>query len=116
MICGSCRPRVQNCPQCRAVYKGHRLVFAEKMLEMVPVPCKYNEEGCQVELVWIRMERHEKECPVADCLTKSEQKFWMRRLAKKLTKFFRSSSKKGENYLKTAQSNCSVFEPNLRGY
>ena len=69
MICGRCRPRVQNCPQCRAVYKGHRLVFAEKMLEMVPVPCKYIDEGCQVELVLSRLEHHEKECSfgVVEC-------------------------------------------------
>lgn len=62
MICGTCRPRVHNCPQCRAVYKGHRLYFAERLLEKVPVPCKYNEEGCEVELVWSRLQGHEKEC------------------------------------------------------
>eukprot|EP00091_Calanus_sinicus_P003552 TRINITY_DN13722_c0_g1_i1.p1 TRINITY_DN13722_c0_g1~~TRINITY_DN13722_c0_g1_i1.p1 ORF type:complete len:142 (-),score=43.17 TRINITY_DN13722_c0_g1_i1:78-503(-) len=40
----------------------HRLYFAERLLEKVPVPCKYNEEGCEVELVWSRLQGHEKEC------------------------------------------------------
>jgi len=62
MICGTCRPRVHHCPQCRADYKGHRLYFAERLLEKVPVPCKYSEEGCQVELVWSRLQKHEDEC------------------------------------------------------
>ena len=62
MICGSCRPKVTSCPQCRAVFKGHRLFFAERLLERVPVPCMFSEEGCEIEMIGSRITSHEKEC------------------------------------------------------
>ena len=63
MICGACRPQVVSCPTCRGKFSnGHRLFFAERLLEKVPVSCRYSEEGCGVELVPGRMGRHEAEC------------------------------------------------------
>lgn len=62
MICGLCRPKVSICPQCRSPYQGHRLLFAERLLERVPVPCNFASEGCQEELVLTEMNQHEKAC------------------------------------------------------
>ena len=31
-------------------------------MEKVPVPCKYSEEGCDVELIWTSLQNHEKDC------------------------------------------------------
>ena len=63
MICGTCRPKVVNCPTCRGRFsQEQRLYFAERLLEKVPVACKYSEEGCEVELVPGQMARHEAEC------------------------------------------------------
>ena len=63
MICSSCRPKVLTCPQCRGrLQPGARLYFAERLLEEVPVPCRFSEEGCQVELPRAKLGRHEGEC------------------------------------------------------
>jgi len=63
MICHQCRPQLSHCPQCRSqLSDGHRLLFAERLLERVPVPCNNTTEGCQVELVMRDMTRHEEEC------------------------------------------------------
>ena len=63
MICSICRPKVVTCPTCRGRYSlEQRLYFAERLLERVPVSCKYSEDGCEVELVPSQMRRHEAEC------------------------------------------------------
>ena len=63
MICSTCRPKVLTCPQCRgSLQPGARLYFAERLLEEVPVPCRFSEEGCQVELPRAKLGRHEGEC------------------------------------------------------
>ena len=60
MICSLCRPQVRACPTCRGRYSSEqRLYFAERLLEKIPVACKYSEEGCEVELVPSQMSRHE---------------------------------------------------------
>ena len=55
LICATCRPRVALCPTCRGSFLpeagGHRLFFAERLLERVPVACAHSEAGCEVELV-----------------------------------------------------------------
>ena len=53
MICSTCRPQVVSCPECRGRYNttGFRLYFAEKLLERVPVTCRYSDEGCLVAMV-----------------------------------------------------------------
>ena len=67
MICSSCRPNVVICPQCRGRFSGgHRLYFAERMLEKVPIMCKYADKGCDVELVSVKMIKHEAVCPHAE--------------------------------------------------
>ena len=52
MICSTCRPKVRTCHTCRGRYSSEqRLYFAERLLEKVPVACKYSEDGCEMELV-----------------------------------------------------------------
>jgi len=66
-ICSSCRPKVVTCPQCRARYTaGNRNYFAERLLERVPVPCSFLEQGCEVELVPSKIKKHELECDYRD--------------------------------------------------
>jgi len=66
MICATCKPRVTICPQCRGQYRGQRLYFAERLLEKIPVPCKYSDEGCQVELLLSDITTHEGSCPYGE--------------------------------------------------
>ena len=68
MLCGKCRPRLTACPICRVNLPRqaeNRLYFAERLLEeRVPLPCKYEEHGCPVELVSNLIRRHEEDgCP-----------------------------------------------------
>jgi len=62
MICRLCRPKVVICPQCRSPFHGQRLLFAERLLERVPVPCNFATEGCEVELLLRDMTEHEGSC------------------------------------------------------
>ena len=63
MICSTCRPKVVTCPQCRGRYNaGNRLYFAERMLEKVPVLCRFSDDGCDVEMVPGKIAKHEAVC------------------------------------------------------
>ena len=63
MICATCRPKVVTCPQCRGRYNsGNRLYFAERMLEKVPVLCRFSDDGCDVEMVPGKIAKHEAVC------------------------------------------------------
>ena len=68
LICSSCRPRVRVCPVCRvrlpSISNTNRLLFAERLVQdRLPVPCKYADDGCPVELVSTPLARHEEDCP-----------------------------------------------------
>ncbi|XP_023347929.1 E3 ubiquitin-protein ligase SIAH1B [Eurytemora carolleeae] len=61
LICAECKPRILSCPQCRKPFRG-RLLFAESLLDRVPVPCRYQTEGCDLEVVCGYIEEHEARC------------------------------------------------------
>lgn len=62
VVCGECRPNVTTCPQCRDVMGNIRSLVSEKMLEKIPTSCKFNDHGCQVELMRSHLSEHEKNC------------------------------------------------------
>jgi len=62
VVCGVCRPNVTTCPQCRDVLGNIRSLVSEKMLEKLPTTCKFNDHGCQVELMRNQLSEHERTC------------------------------------------------------
>ena len=63
MICSICRPKVSLCPLCRSALEHDRLRFAERLLEKVPRPCLYGDDGCLVDGLPTELADHEKKCP-----------------------------------------------------
>ncbi|XP_059080415.1 E3 ubiquitin-protein ligase siah2-like [Tigriopus californicus] len=73
LICAECRPKIKDCPICRAhLSRNSRLLFAERLLEeCVPVPCEFADLGCPMELVSNQLKRHEAQCSYRPNLCKN---------------------------------------------
>jgi hypothetical protein len=63
IVCNRCNPKLQNdlCPTCRDPIVG-RAMNIEKLLDLIPNPCKYSESGCKTELVPSLLRNHENNC------------------------------------------------------
>ena len=60
--CRECRPRIKICPICRENLTDMRNLFAEQTLMKIPIPCKFQDEGCLEKFLLSEMEEHEKIC------------------------------------------------------
>ncbi len=69
LICSRCiaRPEITVCPSCRhELDKNNKIrnIVAEKMINHMPQPCKYEDKGCPERVFPAeKRELHEKECP-----------------------------------------------------
>ena len=78
VICKVCREKISRCPSCRQPLGRIRCMFAERMLEKVPIPCQFAVHGCEVKLQMRYQSGHasecqfrEVQCPVRDCNSKT---------------------------------------------
>jgi hypothetical protein len=66
ILCKECHQRCEDtCPTCRRPLHGKiRSIVADKLLDLMPVLCKYNDYGCEVETHRDKIDDHESGC---DC-------------------------------------------------
>ena len=51
LICKDCIGKCKNfCPTCKKPLGKIRSILAEKIISLMPLPCKHSERGCQEEL------------------------------------------------------------------
>ena len=50
ILCKKCHKRLSNCPLCRKPLGKIRSLVAEKMLEKVPLPCSFADDGCRTHI------------------------------------------------------------------
>jgi len=63
IICKSCRGRVTSCPTCRTVLNIDLTNnVAVKMIEKIPLKCKFSVFGCEVRKLLAELTKHEVEC------------------------------------------------------
>ena len=60
--CNDCRSKLEICPICRKNLSNTRNLFAEQTLMKIPIPCKFQDEGCHENFLFPKMEEHEKIC------------------------------------------------------
>ncbi|CAH1999633.1 unnamed protein product [Acanthoscelides obtectus] len=61
-ICNSCRPRLEKCPTCRAIFGSTRNYSLEGLTSGVQYPCLYHDLGCPETAIANVISRHEREC------------------------------------------------------
>lgn len=66
MLCKSCRDQLKTCPVCKIRLRYTRNLAVEKILENLPVPCKFERYGCLRELVKVERVKHEKICELRE--------------------------------------------------
>ncbi len=66
ILCKECHQRCEDtCPTCRRPLHGKiRSIVADKLLDLMPVLCRYNDHGCEVETHRDEIDTHESAC---DC-------------------------------------------------
>lgn len=63
MLCKACRPKVNVCPICNLQLRNVRNLFAETVVDYIPFPCKFKDDGCGEKLQNEERIKHEKICP-----------------------------------------------------
>lgn len=62
-ICKHCFQKVENCPLCRAPKHGHGISLAlGEIYEMLTIPCRFRDRGCQYSCKGEFLYRHEMVC------------------------------------------------------
>ncbi|KAJ8957864.1 hypothetical protein NQ318_001860 [Aromia moschata] len=61
-ICKACKPKVENCPTCKAEISTTRVFALEEISENVEIPCQYTGNGCNFLGNVERICRHEEVC------------------------------------------------------
>lgn len=61
-ICNLCRPRLEKCPTCRAIFGSARNYSLEGLTSGVHYPCVYHDLGCNENGAASQILKHEKEC------------------------------------------------------
>ena len=64
LVCNMCRPNLRNnqCPTCKVPIRYDRCLISEKLIESLPVPCKFEVFGCNVETKREKLNDHETKC------------------------------------------------------
>lgn len=62
IICKDCRSVLEHCPTCNIPLGQTRNIIAERMLEKLPRPCQFAENGCRLEFDLISLAKHESIC------------------------------------------------------
>ena len=62
LLCNECHNKLTRCPCCKEQLSGIRSLLAEKLLEKIPVGCKFKKHGCGVILPRVDLQTHGKEC------------------------------------------------------
>jgi hypothetical protein len=60
ILCTNCRIRLSKCPTCQMSVGQTRSLFAEKMLQKIPLPCRFEIHGCQTKALMNTQPRFEK--------------------------------------------------------
>ncbi len=60
ILCTNCRIKLSKCPTCQMSVGQTRSLFAEKMLQKIPLPCKFEIHGCQTKALMNTQPRFEK--------------------------------------------------------
>lgn len=73
-VCNVCRPRLEKCPTCRAIFGSTRNYSLEGLTSGVYYPCAYHDQGCTESGTANQIVKHERECmlkplscPFANC-------------------------------------------------
>lgn len=73
-LCNVCRPKLEKCPTCRAIFGSTRNYSLEGLTSGVHYPCSYHDLGCKESGPANKMVKHERECllkplscPFANC-------------------------------------------------
>jgi hypothetical protein len=62
-ICGVCKERLSDCPNCKGTFVNGRNIVLEKLAATAVYPCKNKEAGCEETITVEDRENH-----LADCL------------------------------------------------
>jgi hypothetical protein len=60
-VCKSCHARLSLCPSCQEPIDV-RAWHLEKFLELMPVPCKFAENGCELKIRYRHRDAHQQKC------------------------------------------------------
>jgi len=63
IICCICRPKLGKCPLCQVKLSDSRNLAVERILDAIPLNCKFNSNGCKEEFLKNLLLEHEKKCP-----------------------------------------------------
>lgn len=61
-LCNRCRPKLGQCPTCRAGFGNTRNYALESLSNGVRFPCTYRDQGCHTILPVSEINKHESEC------------------------------------------------------
>ncbi|XP_067127696.1 E3 ubiquitin-protein ligase Siah1-like [Centruroides vittatus] len=67
VVCAECRTRVQRCPTCRGWMRDNRNFLLDQVAEMLALPCKFRDNGCQEILALRDRRKHERRCAFRTC-------------------------------------------------
>jgi len=62
IMCGICRPKLGKCPLCQDILSDTRNLAVERILDAIPLNCKFNSNGCKEEFFKTMLMEHEKKC------------------------------------------------------
>ena len=66
ILCNKCKAKITVCPSCQEPMGTSRSLLAEKLLEKVPVKCKFAENGCGKRMMSTVLRGHETTCAHRD--------------------------------------------------
>jgi len=62
-ICGICKPKFKDCPNCRNMFLSARNEALEKLAREVKYSCTYQQFGCKEVLALYMLVEHQAKCP-----------------------------------------------------
>lgn len=62
IVCSQCRQKLSSCPTCRGPLGNIRNLGMEKVADTILFPCKYQTNGCQLNLMHKHKLEHEDGC------------------------------------------------------
>ena len=62
IVCSQCRQKLSSCPTCRGPLGNIRNLGMEKVADTILFPCKYQTNGCQLNLTHKLKLEHEESC------------------------------------------------------